>query len=50
MFRLLPLFFGLALRAFRSRRDLRTENLVLRPQLLALKRRHCRPKRAPVDQ
>src|SRR5258705_8479271 len=37
------LFFGVLLRLFRRQRSLLLENLALRQQLVALKRRHPRP-------
>src|SRR6266852_5779801 len=49
MFRHLRLMFGFFLRAFRSRRNLLMENLILRQQLSVLKRRHRRPKLPAVD-
>lgn len=49
MFRLLRLIFGLFRRAFRSRRDLLLENLVLPQQLLVFKRRHRRTTVPVID-
>jgi transposase InsO family protein len=49
MFRLLWLIFGLARRLLRSRRNLLLENLVLRQQLLVLKRRHLRLRVPAID-
>src|SRR5258707_1660206 len=43
MFGFVGLFFGVLVRLFRRRRSLLLENLVLRQQLVALKRRHPRP-------
>src|SRR5580700_4404573 len=43
MFRFVGLFFGMLVRLFRGRRSLLIENLALRQQLVALKRRHPRP-------
>jgi hypothetical protein len=43
MFRLFGLFFGTLVRLFRSHHRLLLENLALRQQLVALKRRHTRP-------
>jgi putative transposase len=43
------LFVGVILRVFRTRRMLLLENLALRQQLAALKRRHSRPKLVPFD-
>src|SRR5437667_8943864 len=43
------LLFGAILRLFRARRSLLLENLALRQQLAALKRRHPRPKLAAFD-
>jgi putative transposase len=43
MFRLLAVLMGTTSRAFRARSTLLLENLVLRQQLVALKRRHPRP-------
>jgi len=43
MFRFVGLCFGMLVRFFRERRSLLLENLALRQQLVALKRRHPRP-------
>src|SRR5258706_11600140 len=43
MFGFVGLFFGVLVRLFRRQRSLLLENLVLRQQLVALKRRHPRP-------
>src|SRR5437660_8647108 len=43
MFRFVGLCFGMLVRFFRERRSLLLENVALRQQLLALKRRHPRP-------
>ena len=43
MFSLVGLCFGMVVRLFRGRRSLLLENLALRQQLVALKRRHPRP-------
>ena len=43
MFRFVGLCFGMLARLFHGRRSLLLENLALRQQLLALKRRHPRP-------
>src|SRR5246127_5376640 len=43
MFRFVGLCFGMLVRFFRERRTLLLENLALRQQLVALKRRHPRP-------
>src|SRR5213080_454687 len=43
MFRFVALCFGMLVRFFRERRTLLLENLALRQQLVALKRRHPRP-------
>ena len=43
------LLFGAILRLFRARRSLLLENLALRQQLAALKRRHPRPRLAAFD-
>src|SRR5277367_1659551 len=42
MFRFVGLCFGMLVRFFRGRRSLLLENLALRQQLVALKRRHPR--------
>src|SRR6202049_2265131 len=49
MFRFIGLCFGTLVRLLRARRSLLFENLVLRPQLAALKRRHPRPRLDLVD-
>ena len=49
MFRFLRLIFALVRRSFRSRRDLLMENLVLRQQLSALKRRNPRQRVTAID-
>ena len=43
MFRFVWLLFGMLVRLFRGRQSLLLENLALRQQLVALKRRHPRP-------
>jgi putative transposase len=43
MFRFVGLSFGILVRLFRGRRSLLLENLALRQQLVALKRRHPQP-------
>src|SRR5258705_10864214 len=43
MFCFVGLCFGMLVRLFRERRSLLLENLALRQQLVALKRRHPRP-------
>jgi hypothetical protein len=48
MFPIILLWLGTLARVFRSR-DLVVENLILREQLVALKRRHPRPKLGMVD-
>jgi hypothetical protein len=49
MFGFVGLFFGMLVRLFRGRRSLLLENLALRQQLVALKRRHSRPSINPFD-
>ena len=49
MFRFLGLCFGTLVRLLRSRQRLLIENLVLRQQLVALKRRHRRPRLDRLD-
>ena len=49
MFTLVGLCFGMLARLFRGRRSLLLENLALRQQLVALKRRHSRPSINPFD-
>ena len=49
MFRVLGLCFGTPVRFFRGRQSLLLENLTLRQQLVALKRRHPRPNINPSD-
>jgi putative transposase len=49
MFSLVGLCFGMVVRLFRGRRSLLLENLALRQQLVALKRRHPRPSIDPFD-
>jgi putative transposase len=49
MFRFVGLCFGMLVRLFRERRSLLLENLALRQQLVALKRRHSRPSLGPFD-
>jgi len=49
MFSLVGLCFGMLARLFRGRRSLLLENLALRQQLVALKRRHSRPSINPFD-
>jgi putative transposase len=50
MFRFVWLFFGMLVRLFRGRQSLLLENLALRQQLVALKRRHPRPSLGLFDQ
>src|SRR5437660_9843019 len=49
MIDVMELFVGVILRLFRARRNLLLENLALRQQLAALKRRHPRPRLAAFD-
>src|SRR5260370_15309822 len=49
MFRFVGLCFGMLVRFFRGRRSLLIENLALRRQLVALRRRHTRPSLGLVD-
>src|SRR4030095_14573091 len=49
MFSLVGLCFGMLVCLFRGRRSLLLENLALRQQLVALKRRHSRPSINPFD-
>src|SRR5277367_6862020 len=49
MFSFVGLCFGLVVRLFRGRRTLLLENLALRQQLVALKRRHPRPSLGHLD-
>jgi len=49
MFCFVGLCFGMLVRLFRERRSLLLENLALRQQLVALKRRHSRPSINPFD-
>src|ERR1700730_18666673 len=49
MFRFVGLYFGMLVRFFRGRRSLLLENLALRQQLVALKRRHPRPSLGLID-
>jgi putative transposase len=49
MFRFIGLCFGMLVRLFRERRSLLLENLALRQQLVALKRRDPRPSLGPFD-
>lgn len=49
MFRILLCWFGTLARLFHTRRDLVLENLVLRQQLVVLKRRHPRPRLGVFD-
>jgi putative transposase len=49
MFSLVGLCFGMVVRLFRGRRSLLLENLALRQQLVALKRRHPRPSLNLID-
>lgn len=49
MFNLFLLFFGALARLFQARRALLLENLVLRQQLVVLKRRHPRPQLTLID-
>jgi putative transposase len=49
MFRFFWLLFGMLVRVFRGRQSLLLENLALRQQLVALKRRHPRPSLGLID-
>src|ERR1035441_3103092 len=49
MLDLFRIWFGAALRFFRTRQNLMLENLALRQQLLVLKRRHPKPKLGLLD-
>src|SRR5215472_4310706 len=49
MMNLFALLLGAIWRVFRARRDLLLENLALRQQLAALKRRHPRPRLTIID-
>jgi hypothetical protein len=49
MFDLFRLWFGTILRIVRRQRSLVLENLVLRQQLVVLKRKHPRPRLGPLD-
>jgi hypothetical protein len=49
MFDLFRLWFGTILRIVRTQRSLVLENLVLRQQLVVLKRQHPRPRLGPLD-
>jgi len=49
MFDLFRLWFGTILRIFRTQRSLVLENLVLRQQLVVLKRKHPKPRLDPLD-
>lgn len=49
MFDVFQIWFGAALRFFRSRQDLMLENLALRQQFVVLKRRHPKPKLGLLD-
>ena len=49
MFDLFRLWVGTILRIFRTQRSLVLENLVLRQQLVVLKRKHPRPRLGPLD-
>ena len=49
MFCLLWLWWGLLIQCFRSHRKLLLENLALRQQLTVFKRKHPKPKLAPID-
>jgi putative transposase len=49
MVRFVGLCFGMLVRLFRGRRSLLLENLALRQQLVALKRRHPRPSLGPFE-
>ena len=49
MFSLVGLCYGMVVRLFCGRRSLLLENLALRQQLVALKRRHPRPSIDPFD-
>jgi hypothetical protein len=49
MLDLFRIWFGAALRFFRTRQNLMLENLALRQQLVVLKRRHPKPKLGLLD-
>src|SRR5271157_988660 len=49
MFRFIVLYLGMLVRLLRARRSLLLENLVLRQQLVVLKRRHPKPRIARLD-
>jgi hypothetical protein len=49
MFRFVGLYLGMLVRLFRGQQSLLLENLALRQQLVALKRRHPRPRLGPFD-
>lgn len=49
MFGFVGLCLGMVVRLFRGRRSLLLENLALRQQLVAMKRRHPRPSLDPFD-
>jgi putative transposase len=49
MFDLFRLWFGAMLRIFRTQRSLMLEHLVLRQQLVVLKRKHPKPRLGPLD-
>ena len=49
MFDLFRIWFGVALRFFRTRQDLMLENLALRQQLVVLKRKHPKPRLVLLD-
>jgi putative transposase len=49
MFDLFRIWFGAALRFFRTRQNLMLENLALRQQLVVLKRRHPKPRLGLLD-
>jgi len=48
MFSFFPLWFGTLACCLRSRQSLLLENLALRQQLAALKRKHLKPKLSPL--
>ena len=49
MLDLFRIWFGAALRFFRTRQNLMLENLALRQQLVVLKRRHPKPRLGLLD-
>jgi len=50
MLELFRIWFGAALRFFRTRQNLMLENLALRQQLVVLKRRHPKPQTGSARQ